>query len=106
MDVLVSTHVCLERTQKRQLRLLAADRGLSMAALVREAVSLYLLVADGPSYERRCAIARAAAGALPAASRADAVAGPFSSWYGPDAGEPAAGDDGAWRSGPAGEGDD
>jgi len=68
-DPLVSAHVMIGEEQKKQLRLWAADRGTSMAELVREAIDYYLRVAVGPSPERIRRIARDAAGGLPRGTR-------------------------------------
>jgi hypothetical protein len=65
VDVLVDTHLLLERTQKRHLRALAAERECSLALLVRSAVDHYLQVAAGPSAERSRRIALHALGSLP-----------------------------------------
>ena len=76
MDALVSTHVMLEREQKKQLRAWAADRDSSMAALVREAVTSYRRVARGPMPARVRRAARDIAGVLPLATgAADGPAG-------------------------------
>jgi hypothetical protein len=83
MDHLVSTHVLLEEEQKKQLRFWAADRGTSMATLVREAVDSYLRVAVGPSPRQARQYARAAAGCLPGPppSRSDHQSGHGERWW-------------------------
>jgi hypothetical protein len=65
MDTLTHVHVLIGRTQKQRLRVLAADRRVSMAALVRDAVEYYLRVVAGPSPQKVRRVARSAAGSLP-----------------------------------------
>jgi hypothetical protein len=65
MDTLTHAHVLIGRTQKQRLRVLAADRRASMAALVRDAIDHYLRVVAGPPPKMVRMAARAAAGALP-----------------------------------------
>lgn len=65
MDTLTHAHILIGRTQKQRLRVLAADRRASMAALVRDAIDHYLRVVAGPSPALLRIAARAAAGALP-----------------------------------------
>ena len=68
MDVLVDSHILLDRAQKRRLRALAAERECSLALLVRRAVDHYLAVAAGPSAHQVRVTAMNAIGSLPAAS--------------------------------------
>jgi hypothetical protein len=71
VDSFINTHVLLGREQKKQLRVCAAYRGTSMAALVRDAVDLYLRLATGPSSARVRLAARYAVGVLPLAADDD-----------------------------------
>ena len=82
MDPLVSAHILLGAEQKRQLRFWAADRGTSMAVLIREAVDYYLRVAVGPSPRNIRRAARDAAGAFPleCGAEVDSSSGPGGLW--------------------------
>jgi hypothetical protein len=65
VDVLVHTHVLIERNQKRRLRELAVEHDCSLALLIRRAVHHYLQVAAGPSADQLRATAFNAIGSLP-----------------------------------------
>ena len=65
MDVLVRAHFLIERADKRQLRAVAAGRGVSMSTLVREAVSLYLMTTSGPDADGIRSRALRSIGSLP-----------------------------------------
>lgn len=65
MDHLVHAHVMLGLTQKQRLREIAATRGLSMAAMVRDAIDHYLRVVAGPSPTKLRRVARDTVGVLP-----------------------------------------
>jgi hypothetical protein len=68
-DPLVDTHLMLGSAQRRRLRLLAADRQTSIAALARDAIDHYLSVVVGPDPRRLRLAARDAAGLLPPSPR-------------------------------------
>ena len=68
VDSLIHAHILLGMEQKKQLRVWAADRDTSMAALIREAIDYYLRVAMGPNPTQVRRAARYAAGVLPRAT--------------------------------------
>lgn len=59
---MVRTQIQLSERQARELKRLAAERGGSMAELVREAVDALLRDRHGPSREQRWSRARAVVG--------------------------------------------
>ena len=65
MDTFAHAHLMIGCVQKQRLRAFAADRGVSMSALVREAIEHYLRVVAGPSPQEVRLAARSAAGCLP-----------------------------------------
>lgn len=64
LEHLVDAHVLLDREQKRCLRVVAADRGSSLSAVLRDAVDHYSRVVTGPTPGRLRSTARAAVGCL------------------------------------------
>ena len=85
MDVLVRGVFLIECADKRRLRLVAAERGVSMANLVREAIALFLMTTSGPDADDTLLRARRSIGSLPDERRPEMPQGEsltYGEWWG------------------------